>query len=283
MSSLLRNEVGLESFYNFAITPWLQLSGDAQWLSSAKRSSDNAWVLGTVKARYVDPPIFLDVQQIVTQYTFEASGTINAPHWDGVSGESSASATGRWSESPTITFNPMTGETYIKSLIRPVDPADLMGLVEAGWPIDAVFSIGVRSINGLHASTHAMIRRETGNLDYYRVLTLLRQLQDSGAVALRIEDTPSEQKAEADSSDQEKEGTEPKSKAPSGHTILIMRSRPADEPGQRASQEVRQLLHLSPDADEAHPTFIGSNVRPRSASFCMVGMLMRPPKGDQAA
>ena len=46
-SILLRKEVGLEGFYNFAITPWLQLSGDAQWLSSAKRSSENAWVLGT--------------------------------------------------------------------------------------------------------------------------------------------------------------------------------------------------------------------------------------------
>jgi len=52
-SSLLRNEVGLESFYNFAITPWLQLSGDAQWLSSAKPSSRNAWVLGTrLNARF---------------------------------------------------------------------------------------------------------------------------------------------------------------------------------------------------------------------------------------
>lgn len=38
-------------------------------------------LLDTVKVRYVDPPVFLDVQQIVAQYTFEATGTINAPHW----------------------------------------------------------------------------------------------------------------------------------------------------------------------------------------------------------
>jgi len=45
--NLLRDEVGLEAFYNFAITPWLQLSLDAQWVSPGIRSSDNTWVLGT--------------------------------------------------------------------------------------------------------------------------------------------------------------------------------------------------------------------------------------------
>jgi len=44
---LLGDEVGVEAFYNFAITPWLQLSLDAQWISPGIQSSDNAWVLGT--------------------------------------------------------------------------------------------------------------------------------------------------------------------------------------------------------------------------------------------
>jgi hypothetical protein len=195
-------------------------------------------LLNTVKVRYVDPPVFLDVQQIVAQYTFEATGTINAPHWDGVSGDSAASATGRWSESPTITFNPMTGDAYIKTLVRPIEPADLLGLVEAGWPIDAVFSVGVRSINGLHATSHTVMKKDAGNADFYRVLTLLRQLQDSGAVAMRVEETKAKDKEDDDSSDE-------KSKAPPGHTIMIL----------RASQEVRRLLRLSPDADELSLVF----------------------------
>jgi porin len=45
---LLDDEVGVEAFYNLAITPWLQLSFDAQWIASpGKASSDDAWVLGT--------------------------------------------------------------------------------------------------------------------------------------------------------------------------------------------------------------------------------------------
>jgi porin len=45
--NLLRDEVGVEAFYNFAITPYLQLSLDAQWISPGIRSSDDALVLGT--------------------------------------------------------------------------------------------------------------------------------------------------------------------------------------------------------------------------------------------
>ena len=45
---VLGNEVALEAFYNFAITPALQLSLDAQWIAkSGKQSSEPAVVLGT--------------------------------------------------------------------------------------------------------------------------------------------------------------------------------------------------------------------------------------------
>ena len=45
---VLGNEVGMEAFYNFAITPGLQLSFDVQWIAkSGKTSSDEAVILGT--------------------------------------------------------------------------------------------------------------------------------------------------------------------------------------------------------------------------------------------
>jgi porin len=47
ISAVLGDEVGVEAFYNFAITPYVQLTLDAQWISPGIQSSDNAWVLGT--------------------------------------------------------------------------------------------------------------------------------------------------------------------------------------------------------------------------------------------
>jgi carbohydrate-selective porin OprB len=41
------NEVGIEAYYNFAITLWLQVSADVQWIAPGIQSSDDAVVLGT--------------------------------------------------------------------------------------------------------------------------------------------------------------------------------------------------------------------------------------------
>jgi porin len=45
--NLLQNEVGVEAYYNFAITPWLQISADVQRINPGITSSDDAWVLGS--------------------------------------------------------------------------------------------------------------------------------------------------------------------------------------------------------------------------------------------
>jgi len=44
---LLEDEVGLEAYYNFAITPWALLSADVQWVNQGLSTSKNAWVMGT--------------------------------------------------------------------------------------------------------------------------------------------------------------------------------------------------------------------------------------------
>jgi len=43
---LIRDEVGFEAFYNMALTPWLTLSGDLQWIKSGIAKVNNPVVLG---------------------------------------------------------------------------------------------------------------------------------------------------------------------------------------------------------------------------------------------
>src|SRR6266481_5085286 len=47
------------------------------------RSWKEQMLLNMVKLRYMDPPMFLNVQQVVQQYTLEGSGAIFAPGWTG--------------------------------------------------------------------------------------------------------------------------------------------------------------------------------------------------------
>jgi porin len=43
----LETEWGMEAFYNLALTPWLQLTGDLQYIVTGFSRVDNAVVLGT--------------------------------------------------------------------------------------------------------------------------------------------------------------------------------------------------------------------------------------------
>ena len=74
---------------------------------------DSSWkeqmLLNMVRNRYVDPPFFMDVTQVVASYSFGGKAAINAPDWKGNPVGPTAGASGHWTESPTITYSPLQG------------------------------------------------------------------------------------------------------------------------------------------------------------------------------
>ena len=134
---------------------------------------------------------------------------------------------GALGESPTITYLPLSGEKFTKSLLQPVSPVDLFSLAESGWPIDAVFEVGVRAINGLHAGSRTQMLKRTGDPDFYRVLAMLRELQASDSFGIRVE-----------------------AAAGGGGGLMVFRARPADEAAAATVLQVRELLHLDKHTQE---------------------------------
>jgi hypothetical protein len=201
--------------------------------SAISRSWQEQMLLNLVRLRYVEPPLFLDVSQVVAQYTAEGSAALNAPDWLGAPAGSAAGISGRWAVSPTITFSPMTGETFTKSLLKPISPVSLLSLVQVGWPVDGVFSVGVRAINGLHARSRTTAQEREADADFTRLLSLLRELQTSDQMDIRVQKGADQGEG----------------------AVVTIRTEPTRADLAEKGREVRRLLGLDPEANEFTVSF----------------------------
>lgn len=141
-------------------------------------------LLNIVKLRYGDPPLFVDVGQIVGGYTLETSAQL------GFTGGSSRSRTlgggGRFTDRPTITYTPLTGNAFISGLVTPLAPASLLSAIEVGWPAEVILPIGVAAINGIANEDFVTGQYRPADPRFRRIVELIAQLQRSGLVSFRI-------------------------------------------------------------------------------------------------
>jgi len=193
-------------------------------------------LLNIVKLRYLDPPIFVDVGQIVASRTLSRSVSAfgNSSAYNGgppagaVLGNFGVSAGGTYTDQPTITYTPLTGNKFIKSLMTPLPPESVFFMIQSGWPADGVLLSAVSSINGLKNQSSSIKGTVPPDPDFLHALGLIRQIQLAGGVALRVQ------------KDAQKQET----------TVLALR-RPDIAPETMAeSQELRRLLRLDQDASE---------------------------------
>ena len=155
----------------------------------------NSWkeqtLLNIVKIRYADMPLFVEVSSIVSGYTLESSVDLRGTHigsGNSISGNElfSLGGSGKFSDRPTITYAPITGQHFNKSFMTPIPPGAILFLMQSGWSVDLIFPLTINSINGLKSKMAAGVNQREGDSGYYRVITLLRDIQKSGAVGMRL-------------------------------------------------------------------------------------------------
>jgi hypothetical protein len=153
----------------------------------------NSWkeqtLLNIVKLRYADMPLFVEVASVVSGYTLEGSvnlgGTVSSEN--AIQGDFFAlGSSGKYTDRPTITYAPITGQKFNQSFMTPIPPKALLFLMQSGWPIDLVFPLTVDAVNGLRSRVSAGANERGGDPAFYRVIALLRKIQKSGAVGMRI-------------------------------------------------------------------------------------------------
>lgn len=157
---------------------------------SLDRAQKRQTLANIVSLRYADTPSFLPVTQVIAAYNFDASASAVAAgstvSGSGTSGQ--AGATLGYSNHPTFTFTPTTGEEFAAGYIRPMAPAQVLPLVQSGVPIDLLLRIVVQSIGDLQNSAALSgAGSSSGSVGFFDLIHVLRRLQLKGALTVRFE------------------------------------------------------------------------------------------------
>jgi len=211
----------------------------ADYSSSISESWKRQTLLNIVKLRYLDPPIFVDVGQIVAGYSFETALTAGGtfPQVNTMGGDTAmVSGSARYTDRPTITYVPLTGNQFVKALMTPLPPESVFFMIQSGWPADGVLMAAAASVNGLKNQETALGGVTPPAPEFLRVLELLRNIQRSGAVSLRVKQDAQKQQG----------------------SVLTFRAQDLSETTLAEIREMRQLLKLDPDATEFSLVFGGT-------------------------
>ncbi len=197
----------------------------------------DAWMrqtlLNIVKLRYHEPPIFVDVGSIIAGYSVErtAGGYVNLPS----SGSSLLNLNGnvRFTDRPTITYTPMTGGAFMRGLLQPISPAELLFTIQSGWDASPIFTSAVASINGLHnrrSSTEGAIEADP---EFVEMVQLFSELALSGELGMRVIQESSTQQV----------------------TLLTFYDQRASAEMRRKGSRLRELLGLKPEINSFKVVF----------------------------
>ena len=202
------------------------------YIASMSDSWKRQALVNLVKVRYADAPVFLDVDSVISSYTWETEVNLGATG-AATLGDSSVTlgGSGRYSDQPTITYSPLTGAKFARSLLTPLSIPTILALLQSGYRADLVLRTCVSSMNGLENAYGGLGSSRAGSEQFSEILNDLRLAQEQVRLDIRIE--------------------EAKGETPGGKTALLMELRPNGDAAAAASDaRFRQVLGVDPLATE---------------------------------
>ena len=186
-------------------------------------------LLNMIKIRYGDSPVFLDVSSVISQYqiagTINLGATINNNPW---STSQSLGGLGMYVDRPTITYTPVMGDKFARSLMAPIPPPAILSLLQGNYPVDLIFRLMVHEVNGIRNRFGGAARAQRADPEFYALIEKMRKVQSAGAIGMRFT-----------KKDKDKEES----------SVLVLRGR-RDPAMESLSAEIRTMLGLDPQANE---------------------------------
>lgn len=200
-------------------------------------------LLNIVRSRFGDAPAFLEVSSVVSGYSLETGVTLGGQvSPQSLRGDTFAAAGvgAKLTDRPTISYTPMTGDRYARSLISPVPLDTLLFVLQGGAPADFILGLMVQSIEGHHNFRMFAGQFHPADPEFLRLLQLLRTLQQGNEIESEIV-------SEGD------------------HVTIWLRfngTRAGGAGPSEAAQEVRRLMEFPPTLDRGRVMFGTKNENP---------------------
>jgi hypothetical protein len=202
------------------------------YITAISDSWKSQMLLNMVKLRYGDAPVFLDVASVINQYGIESSFGFSGnwaqnaqPPWP-YGALYNLFGSGRYAERPTITYSPLSGEKFARSVMTAIPPAAILNLLQGGYPVDMVLRLAVHSVNGIRSRYGGGARMRNADPEFYPLVEKLRDIQQSGDLGLRVR------------------------KSGEQTSTLIVFSKKLSPAVEAARAEVRNILGLDPKVEE---------------------------------
>jgi hypothetical protein len=201
------------------------------YVTALSDSSKQQMLLNLLKVRYGEAPVFMDVASLIGAYTLEGTltgiGSYAIPGGGYRNGDQIASvqAQGTYADRPTITYQPLAGEKFAKSLMTPLPVSGILLLIQSGYAADLMLRLCVNTINGLENAYGGSGSPRAGSRKFYELLLAVRQAQAVQALGFRIRKIK-------------------------GTDEVIMFVRPTTPETAVYTRKIRQLLRLNPTKRE---------------------------------
>ncbi len=198
------------------------------YTAALSESWKSEMLLNMVKLRYGDTPVFLDVVSVINSYEVSGAASLGGTWKFNPSYESGASAgtSGFYADRPTITYAPLRGERFSRSMLTPIPPSSIFYFIQSGYNAAAVFRVLVQSINGIRNNRSQITRSLPADPDFYRLTERLVRVQASGAYEIRIRKNSGQE------------------------ALAAVFSQKVDEKTQKDIREIRDMLGLDHSATE---------------------------------
>ena len=120
-------------------------------------SMNDQFIQNIVRLHYRDPTFFLDVASVTASMKLDLGGGLDQSSV-GLNGGADImqySLGGAYSTTPTISYVPLQGEGFVKSVLNPISIESVFSLSVSGWNAQRVFGLCVERVNGIENAPNA--------------------------------------------------------------------------------------------------------------------------------